>query len=100
MHHHLIGVAANGIINMSIDEKPFVGLDIGRIGLWDCGPVGPRVPSFPVRVTVRTGMPAGVKSKAEGLLMVTVHNQNIVPFGAGLISLVQSGIASHWQSSL
>ena len=95
MHHHLIGIAANSLINMSIDDKPSVGLDIGRIGLWAQGShLSPYVPR-----SVRECLPAS-NSKAEGLLMVTVHNQNIVPFGAGLISLAQSGIASHWQNSL
>ena len=66
MHHHLIWFAANSLIDMSIDDKPSVGLDIGRIGLWACGSVGPRVPSFPICATVRTGMPAGVKVKGGG----------------------------------
>ena len=65
MHRHLIGVVANGLIDMSIDDKPSVGLDIGRIGLWACGP---SVTSFPVRATVGTGMPAGVKVKGGGVI--------------------------------
>ena len=65
MHHHLIRVAANSLIDMFIDDKPSVGLDIGRIGLRACGP---RVSSFPVRATVCTGMPAGVKVKDGGVI--------------------------------
>ena len=65
MHHHLIGVVASSLIDMSIDDKPSVGLDIGRIGSWACGP---SVPSFPVRATVDTGMPAGVKVKGGGVV--------------------------------
>ena len=65
MHHHLIGVVANSLIDMAIDDKPSVGLDIGRIGLWACGP---SVPFLPVRTTVGTGTPAGVKVKGGGVI--------------------------------
>ena len=58
------------------------------------------VPSFPVRTTVGTEMLAAVKVKVGGSLMVTVHVNDTVPFGAGLSSLAQSGTASHWQNSL
>ena len=77
---------------MFIDDKPSAGLTMGRIDLWACRPVGrifPRTCHGPYGNVCRRS-----KSKEVGLLMVTVHDQNNFPFGAGLISLAQSGTAS------
>ena len=65
MHRHLIGFVANRLMDTSIDDKPSVDLNTGRIGLWACGP---SVPSFLVRAAVGTEMLAGVKVKSGGVI--------------------------------